>query len=86
MATAQMITIPPKPAPLLTRIELTLTAEEAQTLADLFMHVGGPPIESRRGLIEGIRRALEALYIHGRSTLQIDDIEPGKGVCFKARK
>jgi hypothetical protein len=55
-------------------------------MADLFMHVGWCPTASRRRLIESIGDALKGEGIFGRSTLQIDDIEPGKGVYFKDRK
>ncbi len=84
MATAKTIHIPPQPGPTVQRIELTLTTEEAQALADLLMHVGGSPIETRRGLLDSIKCALYYEGVFGRSTLEIDDIEPGPGVYCKA--
>ncbi len=86
MATAKTIHIPPKPVKTEVFIELRLTADEAQALADLLMHVGGSPTASRRGLLESIQSALYYEGVRGRSTLEIDDIEPGKGVYFKERK
>ncbi len=86
MANAKTIHIPPKPVKPEVFIELRLNADEAQALADLLMHVGGPPIDSRRGLLESIKCALYYEGVRGRSTLEIDDIEPGPGVYFKELK
>ncbi len=86
MATAKTTHIPPKPVKTEVFIELRLTADEAQALADLLMHVGGSPTASRRMLIESIQCALDYEGVRGRSTFEIDDIEPGKGVYFKERK
>jgi hypothetical protein len=59
---------------------LTLTDEEAQVLMDIFGRVGGDPDTTRRGLVDGISRALRdagADYLR-----QITDISPKDSIYF----
>ncbi len=55
-----------------TRIVLTLTAEEARTLKDLLYNaVAGSPSGSRRGIADGISHALSVAGVKPR---EVDDI------------
>lgn len=47
-------------------IALTLTEEEAAALGAVLTHVGGSPTVSRRGLVQKVLRALDALGVDCR--------------------
>jgi hypothetical protein len=49
-------------------VELTLSLEEAQVIFDITEKVGGNPHTSRRGLVNGVRRALHPIVGDSRST------------------
>lgn len=49
-------------------VVLTLTQNEADTLADVLRCIGGDPLTTRRGVTSKILRALEGAGIHRKIT------------------
>lgn len=46
-------------------IVLELSDDEAQVVADIFMRIGGSPVDSRRGLVDRVRAALRREHVLG---------------------
>jgi hypothetical protein len=74
---------PPQPLPAIKEVLLTLSAEEAQVLADVTNFIGGNPIKTRRRLLDNIRQALHAAGV--KAPHMVSDINyaiNGQGVWF----
>lgn len=63
-------------------VTLTLTEDQANTLAAIFMKIGGHPVTTRRGYVDQMHKQLGKLGIDPHMSAYTGDMEDGRGLHF----